>query len=273
MGLFECSPDDESCGPGFSGPEPGGSAFDLVNWILQLAAAILIWTRNLFAFLVKILLSIFHALGKFLLHVWQNFIRKAVTWLASHYQKLRAWLKRTIGPIIARLEKIKKWYDDHILRQQLRMLQILQTIRRFLRILRLFHVRWAATLDNALADIQQRIEQSIAIVRGTLNQIITTLALLLDPTLLITRNVLGGSLLSNLGAIKRIFGYGDNRILSASEQATIDHDHKLYYTSTVDAYVKTLRTSGPTDDDRARVNDFVQALSETTNTTLPSQLP
>src|SRR5271157_3408371 len=120
----------------------------------------------------QLLVVIFRKLQKFLLHIWQNYVKAAITWLATHYQKLRAWLKRTITPILKRLQKIKQWYDQHILKQQLRLLQILQTMRRFLRILRLFHVKWAIALDNTLADLQNRIEESIRIVRGVLNEII-----------------------------------------------------------------------------------------------------
>jgi hypothetical protein len=238
-------------------------------WVLGLVQQVVDWIARAFNNLVRILIFIFTALGKFLLHVWQQYIKKAIAWLASHVQKLRAWLKRTIGPIIKRLEKIKKWYDTHILKQQLRMLQQIQMVRRFLGILRLFHVKWAAKLDGALADVQNRIQQSIALVRGTLNQIINTLALMLDPELLITRNVLGGTLLKNLGAVKRIFGYGDNRILSGSEQATIEHQHSLYFTSNVHAHVSTLATSGLTDDDKANRTAARQALADATNAPLP----
>ncbi len=194
------------------------AVINLINQVIAFLVAIANFLFSLILSLVKALVSVFKIVGKFLLHVWTNYIKRGITWLASHVQKLRAWLKRTIAPIIKRLEKIKKWYDQHILKQQLRMLQMIQAIRRFLGILRLFHIKWAGALDNALVDIQNRIEHSIAIVRGTLNQIINTLALVFDPTLVIRRNALGASLLSNLGAVKRIFGYGDGRILSASEQ-------------------------------------------------------
>src|SRR5258708_39503116 len=130
------------------------------------------------------------------------------------------------------------------------MMQVCQTVWRVLGILRLFHVKWATKLDNSLADLQNRIEQWISIVRGTLNQIINTLAIAFDPTMVITRNLLGASLLSNLGAVKRIFGFGDNRILSASEQATIAHDSTQYYKSKVDAHVNTLLATGPTAEDK-----------------------
>lgn len=259
--------------PSYPTPSPlGGALQDIFNYIggvFSVLLALIRWVWGWVRYLVQALILLFHRLSKFLLHIWQQYVKRAIQWLAVHVQKLRVWLKRTIGPIIKRLEKIKKWYDTHILKQQLRMLQFLQSIRRFLGILRLFHVKWAAQLDSTLADLQNRIEVSIAIVRGTLNQIISTLAIAFDPSLLITRNVLGASLLSNLGAVKRIFGFGDNRILSASEQATIDRDHSRYFQSNVTAHITSLASTGPTAEDNARRTEFRKALSETTGATLP----
>jgi hypothetical protein len=240
------------------------------NWLLNLLIAIANFLWSVLVSIVKALVTIFQAGFKFLKHIWENYIKKGISWLASHIQKLRAWLKRIVSPVIKWLQKIKKWYDEHILKQQLRLIAMIQKIRRFLGILRIFHIKWAATLDNALADLQNRIQKEIAFIRGIFNQIINTLALVLDPVLLVKRNVLGGSLLSNLGAIKRIFGYGGNRIFSASEVATIDHDSTLFYKSNVDEYVKTLVTTGPTAEDKARDEEIRQALEAATNTKLPA---
>jgi len=217
----------------------------------------------------QLLVVIFRKLQKFLLHIWQNYVKAAITWLATHYQKLRAWLKRTITPILKRLQKIKQWYDQHILKQQLRLLQILQTMRRFLGILRLFHVKWAIALDNTLADLQNRIEESIRIVRGVLNEIINTLAMVLDPTLLIKTNVLGASLLANLGAVKRIFGYGGNRIFTGDEVTTIDRQHSLYFASTVQTHQQALIASGPNQEDLDNRKAARQALTDEINAPLP----
>jgi hypothetical protein len=242
-------------------------------WLINTLVSVVQFFWNLIVHIVKVLVVLFQAIAKFLDHLWKNYVKRAIQWLASHVQKLRAWLKRTIGPIIKRLQKIKQWYDQHILKQQLRMLQMIQNLRRILGILRLFHVKWAAKLDGALADMQNRIETTIAVVRGTLNQIINTLAIAFDPTMLITRDVLGASLLSNLGAIKRIFGFGDNRILSATEKATIDKDHSRYFRSNVDAHVKTLTDTGPTVEDNSLRIEFRQSFAEATNTILPTQAP
>jgi hypothetical protein len=260
---------------GFTPPGDFGSGvvqaiINALNFLWGALLAVIAWVWNILVALANTLLTIFKNIGKFLLTVWNDYIKKGILWLASHVQKIRDWLKRTLSPVVKFFQKLKAWYDKHILAQQLRLIQIIQRIRRFLGILRLFHIGWAAKLDNALADVQQRIEQQIAFIRGIFNQIINTLALVLDPTLFITRNVLGGSLLGNLGAIKRIFGYGDNRILSASEQATIDHDSTLFYKTNVDAYVHTLVTTGVTDEDKARDEEFRLALEAATNTTIPA---
>src|SRR5712664_4579924 len=127
-GFGDCQPGDvNSCIPSPPPLEPPSTGnFGIsVAWLISLITGIANSIFNLIAKLVTALKLVFSRLSKFLLHVWQNYVKKAITWLASHYQKLRAWLKRTIGPIIRRLEKIKKWYDTHILKQQLRMLQFL----------------------------------------------------------------------------------------------------------------------------------------------------
>lgn len=265
--------------PGFNPFDPGdpGGVFDgivaeilaALEWLYNALVAVILWVWNLLVAIVQFLLTVFKTIAKFLVTVWNDYIKKGILWLADHIQKLRAWLKRTLDPVIKFFQKLKHWYDTHILAQQLRLLKMLQAIRRFLAIFRIFGFKWAAALDNALADIQQRIEQSIAFVRGILNQIINTLALVLDPTLFIARNVIGGTLLGNLGALKRIFGYGDNRILSASEQATIDKQHSLYFASTVKDHLTTLNATGPTQDDQDNRTAARQALADATNTTLP----
>lgn len=266
--------DDGGDPVGFTPPGDFGSGgiqaiLDALNFLWNALLAVIVWVWNILVALAQTLLTIFKSIAKFLVTVWNDYIKKGILWLADHIQKLRDWLKRVLSPVVKFFQKLKAWYDEHILKQQLRMIQIIQRIRRILGILRLFHIDWAAKLDNALADIQQRIQQSISIVRGFLNQIINTLSLVLDPTLFITRGVMGGTLLGNLGAVKRIFGYGDNRLLSASEQATIDKQHSLYFTSTVKDHVQTVTTSGLTDDDKANRAAFRKAYEAVRNAPLP----
>ncbi len=248
-------------GPGDGGGDPG---LDIIAWVIGLVNAVVTFFVNVIRALISILVVIFKAVGKFLLHIWTRYIPRAINFLARHAQKLREWLKRTLKPIIARLEKIKKWYDEHILKQQLRLIQMIQRIRQFLGILRVLHIKWASTLDNALADIQNRIEKNIALVRGTLNQIINTLTLMMDPTLLIRRNVLGGTLLSNLGALRRVFGFYHHGPFTEKEATYVENNVGRYQASTAGSHIATLASSGLTDYDMSELTDARAGISAVT---------
>src|SRR6266852_7379722 len=123
-------------------------------WLYNALISVIIFFWNLIVSLVNALVTVFKAIGKFLSSVWSNFIKKIPGWLACHIQKIRDWLKRALKPVIEWFQKVKKWYDEHILKQQLKMLQFIQKIRRFLGILRIFHIHWSDKLDQALADVQ-----------------------------------------------------------------------------------------------------------------------
>jgi hypothetical protein len=254
-------------------PTSGNSDYDfLYTFIIYLfdnllLVATYIW--NTIVRLVKLLSALFSTLRKFLLHLWQQYVKKAIQWLAAEARKVRAWLKRTLTPIIARLEKIKKWYDTHILKQQLRLYQQIQTIRRFLGILRLFHVAWAAKLDQALSDVQLRIEQDIAFIRGTLNQLINTLALTLDPTLFIRGNVLGGTLLGNLAAVKRIFGFSWHGPMTAQETTFLDSNVNRYQEKTAGNHIAALASTGLSPYDQSERADSRKGISDATGAPLP----
>jgi hypothetical protein len=271
-GFGDCQPGDvNTCipNPPPIGP-PSTPGFGIsVAFVLSLITGIATSIYNLIAKLVAALKGAFGALHKFLLHVWQCYVKKAITGLFRHVKSLREWLKRTIPPIIKRLEKIKKWYDTHVLKQQLRMLQQIQMVRRFLGILRIFHVKWAAKIDSTLADLQNRIEQSISIVRGTLNQIVNTLALVLDPALLITRDVLAGSLLKNLAAVKRIFSYSQHGPLTASETTFLDHNVGRYNKSTGSNHIAALASTGLTTYDQSERTDSRKGISDAIAAALP----
>jgi hypothetical protein len=114
--------------------------------------------------------------------------------------------------------------------------------------------------------LQNRIEVSISIVRGTLNQIINTLAIALDPTLLLRSNVLGASLLQNLAAVKRIFGYGYHGPLTAAETTFLDNNVGRYQTSTANSHTARLASTGLTTYDNSELADCRAGISGATGT-------
>lgn len=240
-----------------------------LNFLLRLLVAIANFIWSTLVAIVKALIQIFQAGFRFLRHIWENYIKRGITWLASHIQRIRDWLKRVLSPVLKFFQKLKHWYDTHILAQQLKLLRIIQTIRRYLSILRIFHIGFATQLDRALGEIQNRIEQNIAIVRGILNDIINSLALVLDPTLLIRRNVLGGTLLSNLGALKRIFGYSNHGPLTAAETTFLDNNVGRYRESAGNNHIAAIAAGGLTAYDQSERADSRKAISDVTGAPLP----
>jgi hypothetical protein len=261
-------------GPGTGLPGGWGTGTDpfivqLVYDVYAILVQVATFLWNVITLLARILVGIFHHIHDWLQIAWQNFLKKAIDWLGRHIKKILDWLHIHIKKAIDLFQKWKKWYDTHILPMQLRLIKMIQMVRRFLGILRLFHVKWAAKADATLADLQNKIEESISVVRGTLNQIINTLAIAFDPTMLLTSNVLAASLLGNLGAVKRIFMFGSNRIISATEQATMDFNRTRYNKGNVQNHLNTLATSGPTTADQNERSAARAALVQATGAPLP----
>jgi hypothetical protein len=210
--------------------------------------------------------GIFQSIWKGLKWLWENYIKVALDWLQKHLAKAIDWIRRHLKSAIAQLKKWKKWYDQHILPQQLRMLKTIQMIRQFLSILRLFHVKWATQLDAKLADIQNRIVTVINLTRGTLNDLINLLAAIYDPRLLFRRNALGAGLLANIGLVKRIAFLGDGRALFASEASAAQAGGNRYLSSTVQSNVAQRNASGLTAQDKQDRKDAQTALHDVTST-------
>jgi hypothetical protein len=209
--------------------------------------------------------GIFQSIWKGLQFIWQNYIKVALDWLSKHLAKAIDWIRRHLKSAIDHLKKWKKWYDQHILPQQLRMLNTIRMIRQFLGILSLFHVKFAQKLDAKLADIQNRIVTVIDLTRGTLNNIINLLAAVYDPLLLFKRNALGAGLLANIGLLKRLASFGDGRPFFASEAAAAQAGGNRYLTSTVKANIQARHSSGLTAQDKQDRKDAQTALHDVTS--------
>jgi hypothetical protein len=245
---------------------PGGG--DWLSALVQVIYSILIAVANFLWAIIKalvgILVQLFESLAKFLKHVWEHYVKAAITWLAQHARQLYDWLHRHIKTTIAFLQKLKRWYDQHILPFQLKQLALIQHIRQVLGILKAFHVKWATQLDAKLGDLQQKIVLSIETVRGALNSVINFANLIFDPSLLIRRTALGGSLLNSLGALKRITGFGSNTPLNTKQQAQVDHWQSYYTKSETLSYMATVAATGPTSEDRQLDSDARDSFSAVT---------
>lgn len=213
--------------------------------------------------------SLFGKVGSILSHIWNDYIKRGILGLISILEKLRDRLARILSHVINWITAIRKWYDTHILPILLKQLQMIQRVRQFLALLRIFHVKWAQKLDNYLLDLQGKITGTIELVRGTLNTIISWISLITDPSMIIRRNTLGAWLLSHVGGLKRMVGYGDGRPLTSDEQAAITKAANRYKSANVQDHVTALALTGLTPDDLAEREVARAALVEATGAPLP----
>lgn len=229
------------------------------------------WLNNLLHNLVGLFKAIggfFQAVWKFLKQAWEQYIKKALDWLIKHFRKWIDWLRQHVKSLIDHLKKWKKWYDQHILPFQLKQIALIQHIRQILGILKAFHVKWAQTLDQKLAGIQQELVGTIEIIRGALNSVINFANLIFDPSLLIRSTALGGSLLNMLGGLKRIAGFGSGLGMTKAQASQMQKDQQMYTKSTVIANVQTRAATGSTAEDLQARTDFQNALSAETSIAL-----
>jgi hypothetical protein len=93
-----------------------------------------------------------------------------------------------------------------------------------LTILRIFHVGWAQKLDGFLASVEQKIVQAVHKIQSTINELITTLDILIDPSLVIRSHALGASILAGFSQMRQVLGFGSVRGMSGWEQQRQQED-------------------------------------------------
>ena len=220
--------------------------------------------KNALSALAGVIAKAIGAIWDFLKSLWENFIKKMLEWLRDHLVKLYQWIHAHAKSLIDHLKKWKQWYDQHILPFQLKQIALIQRIRQVLQILTAFHVKWAQNLDAKLGDLQQKLVATVETIRGAFNSVINFANLIFDPTLLIRRNALAGSLLNSLGALKRITGFGSGLPLTSNQQNSVDHWSNYYSKSETLAYMQTVNQIGPTAEDQQLDSAFRDALSSAT---------
>jgi hypothetical protein len=152
-------------------------------WNAMRAALQWIWDQ-LVAF-AQFLHGIFLNIGKFFARSWTDYLKPAIRGLFNNVIKLFDRLHRLLAPLLKWIQKIRQWYDTHILPILMKEIQMIQRVRQFLAVLRILHVKWAQVLDDKLASIQGKITRVVETVRGILNEIINFFAIVSNPILLI----------------------------------------------------------------------------------------
>jgi len=192
----------------------------LVSWILGLIQALwaaLVFVANLlyvlilyvYQALVFVVLHVWaalQALARLFVRLWETIIKRGVLKLFELYDRVREWLERVLGPVIRILQRIRQILDS-IFNTYIRpILDVIQRVRRVLRVLRLLGFKWAEKLDRRLVAIETAITEAFLFIRGWIVLVQDILERIVDPDLLLTAGIFGGSLGKWLGRLGLLLG-------------------------------------------------------------------
>lgn len=241
--------------------------FGIYSWLAGILNTIVGWIVQIFEFLwqalrtladylwsailvtVNFILKMLSTVGRFFRALWENVIKKGLLHLVSLYQRLKATLARIFGPILRILRRIRAFIDYWYFRIFGPILNLIQRVRAILVVFRIFNLKWARRLDERLLRLEGKLTGPFLLIRRYLNMIATTINLVLDPELILRKNVLAASLLKFLGAVKRIVGFGDDRALTIQEEESQKRDRERYHQDEVEKHARALMESGPTEED------------------------
>lgn len=212
----------------------------VVNGILSVLAGLAGVLTQIYGDLTKV----FQKLSLFLLHVWR--------WLA------KTWLGKLVREIIKIRDKIDNWLKPilkqiQIMRQQEELLyklyiqpvlNFISRMRQALILLRAMHVKFAAQLDQDLAEIQGKIAQVVIDARAQLNALAGYINVVLDPLGNLRWGPYINTTLKGIGALTNAIWGAQNNPLGAIDQAQQSADARALDAKSVKAEITLQATGG-----------------------------
>jgi len=254
---------DGGLGGGFDPGQFFGGIIDSLVGIINAIIAALVFLFNLlvavFQFLYAALVAIANALvtgikliARGFAHVISDIVHGRFLHLFQDYLDLKAKLTAWLAPVLRILHRIKAIFDKFVLAPLLRYINLIQQMRKFLVVFRILGFKWAKKLDAQLADMERRVVQNVLVLESWINFAISAVSLIMDPSLIMRKNFLLASLLSFLGAVKRVVFFGWNRTPTADETKQMQQGRQLLAPKT------QLLVSGPVKG--AQYDPAVQAM-------------
>ncbi len=171
----------------------------LLNAMVQLFTAVWNALVDVFNFLYGILGKV----ASFFRYVWDNLFKRIFGNVLSALMKAHDWLESKLGPVLQFLQKLRTIVDRVLNTYVKPILNLIQKVRQFLLILKLFHVKWAERLDARLLNIETKMAAVFIEARGILNGIIDAVNIAMDPAKLLRHPILIISIRRSLPALTR----------------------------------------------------------------------
>lgn len=227
--------DGGTFGGGFSPGDFFAGVISSIVAVINAIIAALVFLFNLLVAVLNFLWGALVAIANFLvsavkllvrgfIHVISDIVHGRFLHLFQDYLDLKAKIKAWLDPVLKILQRVRALFRQYVLAPLLRTINMIQKLRQFLAVFRLLGFKWATRLDNYLVKIEQKFIRNTLTIQGWINFAISILNLVIDPTLIFRKNVLLASLLSFVGALKRIVLFGANRPPTAAENQMMGQD-------------------------------------------------
>jgi phage-related protein len=209
---------------------------DVIAFIVDAVNALISVLNNVFGFIWTAIkdfafavVDIFQKAGSFFVHLWTDYLKPFVSGVLRIYNAIRVRLAAIFAPILRIIARVRAWFFHYIYPWIHLVQEILSRIRVILTLFRILGAKWAAKLDADIQRIQGYIAQFNAEIVGTLNQVTTWLNIAIDPLGIIRKDFFTGTLFSALGAVKRAAAFGNNRMMTGTEQKHEAQDTALVF--------------------------------------------
>src|SRR5260370_12018936 len=186
----------------------------VVSWIVDTALPAILTTRTALGSLVAqgfgyflkglrhVPSDIVH--GRFV-HLWRDYLQLK--------NKLNDWFTAHFGWLIKLRNVYSNWYKTTIQP----VLDVINHVRRALKIFPLVHLTYAERLDNYLGKLESKIIHNSLVLRPKINEILDYVDLVLDPAGLVRGNIFLGSAAGARRGLFNSLWLGFRRKLSTAE--------------------------------------------------------
>lgn len=224
---------------------------------------------EVFAFLWNVLVAVFNYLLSgliFLLNffyglmvdvgnafkwLWQNIVKVALTKLVNVFFRVRAFLQRIFGPVIRWLKIARQIMDQYFNKFVKPVLNLIRHVRQVLQVFRLLGFKWAGRLDARLAQIENKIVQAYELIRQHLNEVISWVQLIVDPTFLLRRVPLFGALIRSAPELQNVLDNATQHTPSPDELDKMNRARKQSSLAAYKADYETYFSAGTLPPDTA----------------------
>lgn len=203
----------------------------VVNGVLAIVGAL----QAALSTVIGGLVSTFQKLSQWIIAAFDFLTKSWLPKLITAIQHIRAKIQAWLAPLIRQIQIIRQQQQIVFNLYIKPILTLIQRARQALLLLRLFHLKFAAQLDQDLATVEGKITQVVVAQRAALNTVVGYINIILDPLGNLQWGPYIRTALQGIGALKAAVWAVSNSPLGAQDQAQQAVDAQTFSAKSINA--------------------------------------